>query len=441
MRRDLRLSLADAVGYGVMAGVAEVYIPAFGLALGMTAVSAGLLASLPLVAGGVLQLVAPRALHRVRSLRSWVVVCSVVQALAFVPLIVLALCHTYVNGVVFGSAAIYWAGGMGQTAGWMVWMVRVVPARIRSRFFGRRLAVVQGAMLVGLVGAGFALSSFVGSGHLLDVYAAMFGLALVARMGSAIALFRQGRGLDVRPEGTRLPLRHLPAKLRKSPRTPLLGYLIFALAAAAIAGPFITPYLLDRRHLSYVQYSAFTGTILLVKVVALPVLGRFVQRAGIRRILSVSALAIAPVPLLWFVSDHFGWFIVIQAYSGLAWAGFEIGMLMALFDAQNDAERTTMQVAFSALQALGTAAASLVGGAVLGALGSDRDAYLAVFLLSSVARFLAAMVILRRLPALIARMPITVVARAWTVAIRPWGGSIVRPIISLSRQLRDRTRG
>ena len=105
-RRDLRLSLADAVGYGVMAGVAEVYLPAFGLALGMPPVAAGLLASLPLLAGGVLQMVAPRVIQRARSLRGWVSLCMGVQALAFVPLVIIALSGVVATPIVFGSAAL-----------------------------------------------------------------------------------------------------------------------------------------------------------------------------------------------------------------------------------------------------------------------------------------------------------------------------------------------
>ena len=101
VRRDLRLSLGDASGYGAMAGVAEVYLPAFGLALGMSPVLAGLLASVPLLAGGVLQLVAPRAIARTRSLRGWVVGCTALQALAFVPLIVVALTRTPSAAIVF----------------------------------------------------------------------------------------------------------------------------------------------------------------------------------------------------------------------------------------------------------------------------------------------------------------------------------------------------
>lgn len=212
----------------------------------------------------------------------------------------------------------------------------------------------------------------------------------------------------------------------------LLGYLIAALTAAAISGPFITPYLLDHHHLGYAEYCVFTTTVIVVKIGASPFIGRVLQRRGVRWVWTVSAVAIAPIPLAWLVPDAFAWFVVLQIYSGFAWAGLELGLLMALFDAEDDAERTTMQVAFSALQAIGNAAGSLVGGALLGGAGADHRAYMVVFVTSSIGRFAAAMLIvrwLRRVPALLARLPIRVVVGAWTLAIRPWGATIVRPLV------------
>src|SRR4051812_46640731 len=174
-----------------MAGVAEVYLPAFALAIGIRPVLAGLVATAPLLAGGVLQLLTPRAIARTPSLRRWTVSCMIVQALAFVPLIVLALVGGHAETIVFGAAAVYWAAGMGAAAGWTPWMSRVVPARIRGKFFGRRQGVVQGAMLVGLVGAGLSLQAASGTPWLRWVYAGMFAVALVARLGGAFALARQ----------------------------------------------------------------------------------------------------------------------------------------------------------------------------------------------------------------------------------------------------------
>ena len=169
VRRDLALSLGDAAGYGMMAGAAEVYLPAFALAVGIRPVLAGLVATAPLLAGGLLQLCAPRAIARTPSLRRWSATCMVVQALAFVPLIVLALHGGHAESIVFASASLYWAAGMGASAGWTPWRSRVVPARIRGKFFGRRQGVVQGAMLVGLVGAGMALEVATGSAAIFTI--------------------------------------------------------------------------------------------------------------------------------------------------------------------------------------------------------------------------------------------------------------------------------
>jgi hypothetical protein len=111
-----------------------------------------------------------------------------------------------------------------------------------------------------------------------------------------------------------------------------------------------------------------------------------------------------------------------------------------LFDAEDDAERTTMQVMFSALNATGTAAASLIGGAVLAQLGSDHQAYLWVFAISGVARLGAAVLVVHELPKVLARLPVTVVVGAWTLGIRPWGGTILRPIVEGLGKLAKRDR-
>lgn len=428
VRRDLRLSMGDAAGYGVMAGVAEVYLPAFALALGLSPVIAGLVATVPLLAGGLLQLVAPRAIARVTSLRGWVAGSMVLQALSFVPLLIVALLGTPSTLVVFAGASLYWGAGMAASAAWNPWMARVVPPRIRSRFFGRRQGLVQATMLAGLVGAGVALHAFAGTTHILDVYAGMFALAMIARLWCAVMVLRQGQGVELAPR-RRMRLRSVAPKLRGTPRASLLGYLIAAIAAASISGPFITPYILHEQGIGYVGYSVFTATVVVMKIVALPALGRLIQRVGVRRVMTICSLVIAPLPLLYLVSDLYVWLLLIQAIAGVAWGGFELGVLMALFDGDDDAERTTMQVAFSALQAIGTAGASLIGGALLAALGSDHTAYLWVFAVSAAARLCAAVLLVRELPRVLARIPMFVVTRAWTLAIRPWGGQIVRPIV------------
>src|SRR5262245_19494775 len=90
-RRDLQSILGDGLTYNVMVGIGETYLPAFALALGLGEVVAGLMATLPMLAGAAMQLATPWAIRRVGSHRIWVVGCACAQAVSFLPLMAIAL--------------------------------------------------------------------------------------------------------------------------------------------------------------------------------------------------------------------------------------------------------------------------------------------------------------------------------------------------------------
>src|ERR1700753_2338980 len=91
LRRNLCSSTADGVSFSVMVGVGESYFPAFVLALGLGDVAAGLITTVPLAAGAVLQTISPVAVRWFGSHRRWVVFCAALQALCFLPLSIGAL--------------------------------------------------------------------------------------------------------------------------------------------------------------------------------------------------------------------------------------------------------------------------------------------------------------------------------------------------------------
>ena len=89
-RRDLRAITSDGIAQSVMVGLGETWLPAFALALGMGEMVSGLMATVPMLAGSVLQLISPSGVRWCGSLRRWVVLCAVVQAVSFVPLVIAA---------------------------------------------------------------------------------------------------------------------------------------------------------------------------------------------------------------------------------------------------------------------------------------------------------------------------------------------------------------
>jgi len=106
----------------------------------------GLLTTLPMLGAAFGQLAAPRLAHLVGA-RCFVVSAALVQALCFVPLGALALGSGNRYLPRLAGVTLYWLLALGINPVWNAWMGRLVPAYLRGRFFGRRNAAVNAALL------------------------------------------------------------------------------------------------------------------------------------------------------------------------------------------------------------------------------------------------------------------------------------------------------
>jgi hypothetical protein len=173
LRKNLRNSVSDGAAFSVMVGIGETYFPAFVLALGMGEIAAGLIASIPLLVGAVLQMVSPAAVVWLGSNRRWVITCVALQAASFLPLALAALAGRMPIAGLFASVSLYWAGGLGAGPAWNTWMETVVPFRVRAPFFATRTRFGQAGTLVGFLAGGFALQYGKSTGRVLEAFAAM----------------------------------------------------------------------------------------------------------------------------------------------------------------------------------------------------------------------------------------------------------------------------
>ncbi|HUG93179.1 MAG TPA: MFS transporter [Planctomycetaceae bacterium] len=434
LRSDLAAMTLDGVSFSVMVGLGETYLAAFLLALGKSELAAGLVGTLPMLAGAVLQFVTPRAVARLGSCRRWVVWCATVQALSFLPLALAAWAGAIPTPVVFLIAAVYWGTGMATGPAWNAWVETLVPVHIRARYFARRTRAAQIGVFAGLVGAGVALQTGRSEGHVLTVFAAMFVGAMLARLFSAACLARQSEphppqrrhaphGDGVR--GTASAALALISRHFTGPNGRLLRYLLLMQIGVQIAGPYFTCYMLEHLHLSYGQYVGLLSMSFVSKIAVLPALGSFARRAGARRLLWLGAVGVVPLPALWLVSDSFWYLLAVQMIGGLAWAAHELAMLLLFFETIPRQERTGVLTVFNFANAAAMAAGTLVGAALLGALGEERGTYLLLFALSAAARTVP-LAFLVRLPERVAAFaPIAM----RILAVRPSSGSMERPVL------------
>jgi len=389
LRRNLSSSLVDGTAFSLMVGCGETYFSAFALALGLSQVSSGLVATLPLLVGSLLQLASPHLLKRVGSYRRWIVTCVCIQAAVFIPLVVMAIDRRVPAVLVFVCASIYWGAGLATGPAWNTWIGTLVPVPIRARFFAWRTRLVQLGTLLGFVGAGMTLQYGNSRGATLIAFAALFAAAGFSRFVSAMALARKTEPVAPSHADRHVSLREFASRIGRRADGKFLLYLMAVQAAVQLSGPFFTPYMLKQIKLDYVSYTILVASAFAAKMFSLPWLGHIAHRYGARKLLLWGSLGIMPLSAMWLVSNNFGYLIALQAIGGVAWAGYELAWFLLFFEMLPKEERTSVLTTFNFGHSLASVIGSLVGGAVLLTLGEHREVYLGIFASSAVLRFLA----------------------------------------------------
>ncbi len=405
-RPTMRRSMIDGGAFSIMVGLGEWYLPAFVLALAFGEVASGLVATVPMVIGSLLQLAGFAGVRRLRSHKRWVLAVVAVQACSFVPLAIGAASGSMPLWAVFAAATMYWAGGLAGGAAWSTWIGTLIPGRCRSRFFGRRQRVLQAGTLVGFLVAGFGLYLVSGAVPLeklpdeaarravLWTFACLFAVAAACRSISWWYLFNQHEP-DPLPAGNRSvgPREFVgrlfsPVECSEGRDARLILYMIGVSLAAQFSAPFVNPYVLKELGRDFFTYALLIGAVPFAKSISLAAMGRLAARVGARRVLLIGAVGIVPISALWTVSTSLWWLGSVQAFSGVVWGAWELGTFLLILEHLKPQERTSLMATFYLGNSTCIAAGSLAGGWLLATLGADAHAYSWVFWVSSILRAL-----------------------------------------------------
>lgn len=392
---DLRAIWIDGLAWAVMVGMGEHSIPAFAVALGLPGAWAGLVATVPMVAGALMQLVSPALIRRLGSHRRWVVWNAGIQAASFVPLAIAAFVGAMPGWLLYVVAAFYWGAGIATNPAWSTWVGTLVPGPVRMRYFARRSVWLQVIQISAILAAGWIL--FVGAGwdRPIAAFGIVFAFAFVARALSTACLTRHSEP-DPMPGGLRdVALGDLVSRLRHGPDGRLLAYMLAVQFATNVAGPFYMPYMLRELGFTYAQAMGLLAASVLAKAVSLPLHRRLAERHGVRALLWIGGLGIAPSVGLWLLTDSFVPLLLAQLFAGFVWSAYELSTFLLFFEAIVPEERTSILTKYHLANALAIAAGSLLGGAVLSGAGGAGSAFVAVLAVSMGLR-LATVGLLRR---------------------------------------------
>lgn len=394
--------MADAGLFSVMMGMGETYFGAFVLALGGSAIAAGLIVAIPLLAGAFLQLATPWAVREWTTHKRWAVGTAACQAAALLLMPFAALLGERGVPIAFVSATLYWGAGLASGPAWNTWIEGIIPRRVRTKFLSRRVRFSQACLLVGFVVGGLVLQLGKSSGHALLLFSVAFLVASLCRFCSALMLSRQSESGPRRVHERYVTVRELMSGPQSRSSKRLLFYLFSVQTAVYIAGPYFAPFMLTHLEMSYQTFALLLGLSFVGKLIALPLWGRVAQVAGARRLLWIGGVTIVPVAGMWCVSRSIPFLAFLQVLGGATWAAYELAMLLMFFETIPRHERTSVLTLYNLGNAASQVVGALLGAAWLRWFGSDPQSYLILFLLSSIARGMTI--------ALLSRVPEPVVA-------------------------------
>jgi MFS family permease len=417
--------MGDGMAFSFMVGAGESYLPAFALALGLGDVTAGLVATIPMLAGALLQLATPFVVSRLGSHRRWVVGCAALQALSFVPLVSGAVIGWLPAGGLFFAASLYWGFGMATGPAWNTWAGTIVPKPLRPRYFAVRARWSQVALVVGLAAAGWWLEMGSRSDDRVRFFAVVFAAAMLARLLSATLLARQSEPLPVPIGDTRITPGALREDLLGGGHGKLLLYLLVFQLAVWVVAPYFTPYMLGPLELSYLEFMLLTGAAFVARIALMPWLGHFAHVYGTRRLLWLGSIGIVPLPAMWLVSEHFAWLLFLQVLGGFAWGAFELATLLSFFEHIPIERRTALLSVYNVANAVAIVAGGAIGGVLLGGAGVAGAGYTLLLVGSTVLRALA----LPLLRGAADSHPPAVPPPLRTLTVRPSSGGLQRPVL------------
>lgn len=373
-------------------GAAETYFGAFGVFLGGTPQQIGALATVPPLIGAMVQAMGMRLAERVKSRRDTIVRCLRIQSYLCILFGTVSLLKTaqgsgwWALSILIGLVSLYHLTIGLSAPVWNSLIGDLVPPTSRGEFFGYRNKWMAIWTFIGVVISGEIIHFFAGRGDGSLGYLIIFAIAALSRFISV-------RYMEVVPDAAI----HIPSESKfsfwqfivRARQSNFVRFVLFVSAmnfATAISGPYFAMYMLNDLRFSYREYMVIVAAVVIVQFAVMRSWGALSDQFGNRQIMRFCGALVSINPLLWLISSNFWWVILIQLYSGLFWAGFNLAAANFVFDAVTAPKRARCFAYQSIINGSLVFLGSAIGGYMVNHIPSSLNAQLA--LLVSQSRFL-----------------------------------------------------
>ncbi|MBI4448087.1 MFS transporter [Candidatus Woesearchaeota archaeon] len=393
VKKSLKYSIIDGSFHSAMLGFGESFLSAFAVFLKATSMQLGLLSALPQLLGSLSQLYSNKLIKNFKSRKKVVCTFALLQGLMYLPIALVYFFGTLSIFHLIFFVSLYWIFGSILSPAWNSWMGDLVNEKERGIYFGRRNSITGLVSFIAFFIGGYLLERF-SDGILMHYlgFATLFALALLSRIASFIYLTKKYEPpasiVEEDQFGFSEFLRHALSKN--------YGRFVFYLAlmnfAVALPGPFFTPYMLKDLQFDYKMFTLVTATAMVIRFVSMPLWGKLCDKYGTKKILSATGFLMPLVPLLWVFSPNISYLILVEAYSGFVWAGFDTASFNFIFDSTLPQKRATSVAYYNILNGVTIFLGAISGSILVKYVDFFWSEYYSVFILSFILRYTASLI-------------------------------------------------
>lgn len=388
VKRSLKVSFWDGFFASCTVGFTTDYVAPFALALQATTRQIGALTAFPFLASSFAQLKSAEITERLKSRKKTAVIFTFIHTFMLLPIIFLPYLFKahQVWFLIFFFTLLTGFGVVCVPAMSSI-IVDYVPKNKRGKYFGWRNQSMMAVIITCSLIAGFILHAL--QRDVLKGFMIIFCLAFLCRFISWYFITR---------------LYEPPLRLEKTAYFSFLDFLKhakesnfakFALFVSSIhfsvnlAAPFFSVYMLRELKFDYITYTVMVTAVTTASIFTMGRWGRSADKVGNVKVLRLTALFIASLPLWWLINQNPVFLIFPQALSGIAWAGFNLCTGNFVFDAVTAQKRIRCLAYLNVCVGIAIFLGSILGGYLVNILPQLLGSkILMLFLISCALRFI-----------------------------------------------------
>jgi len=361
IKKSLKYSIYDGAAFAAMDGLTSSFLTPFAVALNASVSLIAALTYIPQLLGAFVQLFASKLVEIVKDRKKILVAGSLLHAILWIPLLLMPYLtpgQRYLL-IVYVSLQTILAQIMNPV--WNSLMGDLVQKYERGRFFGLRNRIVGAISFITALMAGLILNYF-SPKHPFLGFAILFAAAFFARLLSGVFKAMMDNPPPDLAHEEKFSILDFVKRMDKTNYGHFVIYIVLFKFAVYIASPFFAMYMLKNLGFTYLQFTIITAVELIASFAAMGIWGRLIDSRGTKFALHLAGMITPIIPLLWIFSRNFYYLALVEAFSGIAWAGFNLSSSNFIFDTVKPENRVRCIAYYKFFEGMAVFAGALLGG-------------------------------------------------------------------------------